>query len=124
MPGAIALTPTDGEDGFLTSSEIMTLKLSAELVVMSACNTGRGDITGDGVIGLSRAFLAAGVPRAIVSLWSLPDAPTAYLNVEFYRQMELGSDRSVALRQAMLATMNKYPHPRDWAGLVLLGAID
>jgi len=124
MPGAIALTPTDSEDGFLTSSEIMTLKLNAELVVMSACNTGRGEITGDGVIGLSRAFLTAGVPSAMVSLWSLPDAPTAYLNVEFYRQMERGSDRSVALRQAMLATMKQYPHPRDWAGLILLGAID
>ncbi len=124
MPGAIALTPTDGEDGFLTSSEIMTMKLKAELVVISACNTGRGEITGDGVIGLSRAFLAAGVPSAMVSLWSLPDAPTAYLNVEFYRYKQRGSDRSVALRQAMLATMKKYPHPRDWAGLILLGAID
>ncbi len=124
MPGAIALAPTEDEDGFLTSSEIMTLKLNAELVVMSACNTGRGDITGDGVIGLSRAFLAAGVPSAIVSLWSLPDAPTAYLNVEFYRYKKLGGDRSVALRQAMLATMKQYPHPRDWAGLILLGAID
>lgn len=122
MPGAIVLAPSDNADGFLTASEIITLKLNAQLVVISACNTGRGKITGDGVIGLSRAFLAAGVPRAIVSLWSIPDAPTAYLNIEFYRQMEKGSDRSLALRQAMLATMKAYPHPRDWAGFILVGA--
>lgn len=122
MPGAIVLAPSDNADGFLTSSEIVTLKLNAQLVVISACNTGRGDITGDGVIGLSRAFIAAGVPSAMVSLWSIPDAPTAYLNVEFYQQMQKGSDRSLALRQAMLATMKKYPHPRDWAGFILVGA--
>ncbi len=123
MPGAIALTPSEDADGFLTSSEIIAMKLTAELVIISACNTGRGEITGDGVIGLSRAFIAAGVPRAIVSLWSVPDAPTAYLNIQFYRQMQRGSDRALALRQAMLATMEEYPHPRDWAGFILLGAI-
>ncbi|MDY6806977.1 MAG: CHAT domain-containing tetratricopeptide repeat protein [Cyanobacteriota bacterium] len=123
MPGAIALTPSEDADGFLTSSEIIGMKLTAELVIISACNTGRGEITGDGVIGLSRAFIAAGVPRAIVSLWSVPDAPTAHLNIEFYRQMQQGSDRALALRQAMLATMEKYPHPRDWGGFILLGAI-
>jgi CHAT domain-containing protein len=63
VPGAIALAPTATEDGFLTSSEILGLKLKADLVVLSACQTGKGRITGDGVIGLSRSFISAGVPE-------------------------------------------------------------
>lgn len=129
IPGAIALatlgeTP-DGtpatEDGFLTSREILDLNLKASLVVLSACNTGRGNITGDGVIGLSRAFISAGVPSVVVSLWAVPDAPTAELMTEFYRQMQNRPDKAIALREAMLYTMAQYPHPRDWAGFTLIG---
>lgn len=57
-------------NGLLTAAEILDLKLNAELVVLSACDTGRGKITGDGVIGLSRALISAGVPSVLVSLWS------------------------------------------------------
>lgn len=129
VPGAIALTPSQNaangtpttQDGFLTTSEILGLKLNASLVVLSACNTGRGTITGDGVIGLSRAFISAGVPSAIVSLWAVPDEPTADLMTEFYRQMQSDRDKASALRQAMLVTMQKYPHPRDWAAFTLIG---
>src|SRR5919202_1185428 len=88
MPGAIALAPSGNDDGFLTSSEILDLKLNAELVVLSACNTGRGRLTGDGVIGLSRALITAGVPTILTSLWYVPDAPTAELMAEFYRQLQ------------------------------------
>jgi CHAT domain-containing protein len=77
VPGAIALAPSGDDNGLLTASEIFDLKLNAELVVLSACDTGRGDIKGDGVIGLSRSLISAGVPSIIVSLWSVPDAPTA-----------------------------------------------
>ncbi len=68
MPGLIALAPSSGDDGFLSAKEILAMRLVARLVVLSACNTGRGRVTGDGVVGLSRAFIAAGVPSVIVSL--------------------------------------------------------
>jgi CHAT domain-containing protein len=125
VPGAIALAPSgtgEPNDGLLTSNEIMELKLNAELVVLSACDTGRGNITGDGVIGLSRSLIAAGVPSIIVSLWSVPDAPTAGLMVEFYRNWrEKKMDKAQALRQAMLTTMKTHPNPRDWAAFTLIG---
>ncbi|WP_236142044.1 CHAT domain-containing protein [Nostoc sp. CMAA1605] len=121
IPTAIALAPTSNDDGLLTPAEILNLKINAELVVLSACDTGRGTITGDGVIGLSRAFITAGAPSVIVSLWAVPDSPTSELMTEFYRQWEKNSDKAVALRNAMLITMNKYPNPRDWAAFTLIG---
>ena len=122
IPGAIALTPDAEHDGLLTSAEIRALDLNAELVVLSACDTGLGDIRGDGVIGLSRSLFLAGTPSVIVSLWSVPDAPTADLMIEFYRQWQQeGLDKAQALRQAMLITMQQHPEPRDWAAFTLIG---
>ncbi len=121
VPGAIALSPSSKDDGLLTSAEILQMKLKAELVVLSACDTGRGRITGDGVIGLSRSLITAGVPSVIVSLWSVPDAPTADLMSEFYRQWQQNPDKAKALRQAMLITMQNHPNPRDWAAFTLIG---
>ncbi len=125
FPGAIALTPGDNEDGLLTSAEILDMNLQADLAVLSACDTGRGRITGDGVVGLSRSLITAGVPSVVVSLWQVPDAPTAELMTEFYHQhFELGLDKAQALREAMRITKGKYPHPRNWAGFTLIGAAD
>jgi CHAT domain-containing protein len=123
VPGAIALAPegNNDESGFLTASEIFNLKLNAELVVLSACDTGRGQITGDGVIGLSRSFMGAGVPSVIVSLWSVPDAPTAGLMTNFYQNLQKNPNKASALRQAMLTTKQEYPNPRDWAAFMLMG---
>lgn len=127
IPGAIALAPPkeDKYDGFLTSEEIMEMKLKAQLVVLSACNTGKGEITGDGVIGLSRSFIAAGVPSVIVSLWSVPDAPTAELMTEFYQKFTTSerNDKAQALRLAMLKIMAqpKYRDPKNWAAFTLIG---
>jgi CHAT domain-containing protein len=121
VPGAIALAPSAKDDGLLTANEILDLKLNAELVVLSACDTGRGIITGDGVIGLSRSLITAGVPSVVVSLWLVPDESTASLMTEFYRQLQQNPDKAVALRQAMLTTMKKHPHPRDWAAFTLIG---
>ncbi|NJK73811.1 MAG: CHAT domain-containing protein [Richelia sp. CSU_2_1] len=143
VPGAIALAPDfvppispyqngvqsaisfdSGDaagDGLLTSREILNLKLNAELVVLSACNTGRGKISGDGVLGLSRSFIAAGVSSIVVSLWFVPDAPTADLMVEFYRQLQQNSNKAAALRQAMLATMKRHPQPSNWAAFISIG---
>ncbi|MBD2194159.1 MULTISPECIES: CHAT domain-containing tetratricopeptide repeat protein [Calothrix] len=124
VPGAIALTASNQDDGFLTSSEILDMKLSAELVVLSACNTGGGNITGDGVIGLSRSLITAGVPSVIVSLWAVNDDSTAFLMSEFYRQLQKNPDKAVALRQAILTTKKQYSHPFDWAAFTLIGEAD
>lgn len=121
LPGSIALAPSGKDDGLLTSSEIFDMKLNAELVVLSACDTGRGTITGDGVIGLSRSLITAGVPSVVVSLWSVPDAPTASLMTEFYRQLQQNPDKATALRQAMLTTMKQHPNPKNWAAFTLIG---
>jgi CHAT domain-containing protein len=128
LQSSLALAPINptitGEDGFLTAREVMKLELQADLVVLSACDTGRGVINGDGVIGLSRSFMAAGAPSVVVSLWAVPDAPIAELMTTFYKNLELRMDKAQALRQAMLITMKQHPKPLDWAGFMLLGLAD
>jgi CHAT domain-containing protein len=118
---AIALAPSGNDNGLLTAEEIQNLKLNAELVVLSGCDTGLGKITADGVIGLSRSFIAAGVPSAIVSLGDVSDEATAFLMSEFYRNLQQNSDKAQALRQAMLMTMKNYPNPLDWGAFTLIG---
>jgi CHAT domain-containing protein len=120
-PGAMILTPSDKDDGFLTTGEIFDLNLNAELVVLSACQTGLGRTSSDGVIGLSRSFFSAGVPSVMVSLWSVPDQPTAFLMTNFYRNLQQQPDKAKALRLAMLTTMKQHPNPRDWAAFTLIG---
>ncbi|WP_331001329.1 CHAT domain-containing protein [Nostoc sp. WHI] len=124
VPGAIALAPSNQDDGFLTAGEILDMKLSAELVVLSACNTGGGNITGDGVIGLSRSLITAGVPSVIVSLWDVNDNSTAFLMSEFYHNLQQNPDKAVALRQAMLTTKKQYANPLYWAAFTLIGEAD
>ncbi|MBD2328732.1 CHAT domain-containing tetratricopeptide repeat protein [Alkalinema sp. FACHB-956] len=121
IPGAIALTPSGQDNGFLSAAEIFNLKLNADLVVLSACDTGRGEITGDGVVGLSRSFIAAGAPSVIVSLWAVNDQSTSELMQEFYRQLKQQPDKAQALRQAMLITKQRYPDPSHWAAFTLVG---
>lgn len=135
-PGAIALTPSMSwedflsleentynarRDGFLTSGEIVDLKLNAELAVLSACETGRGRNTSEGILGLSRSFIAAGVPSVVVSLWAVNDKSTSDLMTKFYENLQQYPDKAQALRQAMLTTMKKYPSPRHWAAFTLIG---
>ena len=121
IPGSIVLAADNENDGLLTSGEILQMSLDAELVVLSACDTGLGDITGDGVVGLSRSLVSAGVPGVLVSLWAVPDASTAELMTEFYRQLQLGQDTVQSLRQAMIKMMVINSEPRDWAAFILLG---
>ena len=117
IPGAIALT-----NGFLTSGEIFDMQLAANLVVLSACDTGRGDLTGEGVVGISRSFSVAGVPSVIVSLWEVNDEATKALMEEFYRNLQLKKlPKAQALRQAMLMTMVDYPNPNFWSAFMLVG---
>ncbi|MBW4629528.1 MAG: CHAT domain-containing protein [Brasilonema octagenarum HA4186-MV1] len=122
IPGAIALTPLGTDDGWLTATEIMNLQMpKAELVVLSACNTGQGRLTGDGVIGLSRSFISKGVPSVIVSLWAISDDSTAFLMTQFYQNLQQKLDKATALRKAMLATKQKYASPLQWAAFTLIG---
>lgn len=124
MPGAIALAPTTTDSGLLTAHEVMSLRLSADLVVLSACNTGRGRITGDGVLGLSRAFLAAGARSAIVTLWKIPDEPTAMMMPAFYAALNRGESPARALRQALLQVRDRHPSPFNWAAFVPVGDVE
>ncbi len=124
ISSALALAPSGNDNGLLTAEEILDLKLKAELVVLSGCDTGLGKITGDGVIGLSRSFIAAGVTSAIVSLGNVSDEATAFLMTEFYRNLQQNLDKAQALRNAMLVTMKQHPHPKDWAAFTLVGEAD
>ncbi len=124
-PDTVSSPPLAGEiNGLLTAEQILDMKLNAELVVLSACDTGRGRITGDGVIGLSRSFISAGVPSVLVSLWQVPDGSTAFLMTEFYQNLRQYPNKAQALRQAMLTTMKQHPNPRNWAAFTLIGESD
>ena len=109
------------DDGILTASEISNLDLSAcQLVVMSACETGLGQINGsEGVFGLQRAFKMAGVKNIIMSLWKVPDAQTAELFDIFYNECLSGKTIHKAFQLAQAKMKIKYP-PYYWAGFVLL----
>ncbi|MBE9234384.1 CHAT domain-containing protein [Cuspidothrix issatschenkoi LEGE 03284] len=91
------------------------------LAVLSACNTGAGEITSEGVLGLARPFLIAGIPSVVASLWSVPDTPTKDLMIQFYENLKTNPDKARALRQAMIATMKQHPDPVSWAGFSLIG---
>ena len=123
LDSAIAFAASDINDGWLTAEDIIQMDLSAELAVLSACDTGRGEVlTGEGIQGLSRAFIGAGVPSTIVSLWAVRDEPTAQLMKQFYQNWQIEKlDKAAALRQAMLALLAERPHPANWAAFVLLG---
>ncbi len=112
------------EDGFLTAREIYELKLNAEMAVLSACETARGKNTdGEGVVGLTWALFAAGVPTQVVSQWKVSDASTPELMAKFYTNLKSGQGKGKALRNAALAMLHdgKHRHPYHWAAFVLFG---
>jgi CHAT domain-containing protein/Tfp pilus assembly protein PilF len=113
------------ENGFLEAQDIYNLKLGADLVVLSACQTALGkEIRGEGLVGLTRAFMYAGVPRVVASLWKVPDQATTELMQKFYRGvLQQGLEPAAALRAAQFA-MWKEPRrsaPYYWAGFTLQG---
>ena len=111
------------EDGLLEAREIADLKLGADLAVLSACETAGGAVAaGEGVIGLSWAFLAAGVPTTVVSQWKVGSASTADLMIAFHRKLRDGAEPAVALRAAMLELRRdaKWAHPFYWAPFVVI----
>ncbi len=93
-----------------------------ELVVLSACNTGEGDVqAGQGVFGLRRAFTVAGAQTVVSSLWRVDDGTTGVLMGAFYRGLAAGQGRAEAMKRAMLMIRKTHPHPRDWAPFVVVG---
>lgn len=117
------LLPEDAEDGLLTAEDVTGLELSnTELVVLSACETGLGEIrVGEGVLGLRRAFVLAGASTLVMSLWKVPDEQTSELMVDFYRRLLGGEGRAEALRNAQLAMKEKYPDPLYWGAFICQG---
>jgi CHAT domain-containing protein/Tfp pilus assembly protein PilF len=111
------------DDGLLQVREIFDLDLCANLVVLSACQTGVGQqVSGEGIIGMTRAFLYAGAQSVVVSLWQVDDQSTAELMVSFYRHLQQTGDRAAALRLAKLHLLDLgYSHPYYWAPFVLVG---
>jgi CHAT domain-containing protein/tetratricopeptide (TPR) repeat protein len=123
----LSLIDTGDEDGILRANEIFNLKLNADLVVLSACQTGLGKLVkGEGMIGLTRAFLYAGSARVVVSLWEVNDLATAEFMRIFYQKMKDGITPGLALRGAKLEMMHSgsaaYRHPYFWTPFVLVGA--
>jgi CHAT domain-containing protein len=108
-----------------TLGEIYSLRLEAELVVLSACDRGGGRIArGEGIIGLTRGFLFAGAQSLLVSLWPVSDEATAALVVDFYRGLLDGQSKARALRESKLRAMARnpeYARPFYWSPLVLVG---
>ena len=122
----LAPDPEAGEDGYLYALEILALPFETDLVVVSACETATGKIgRGEGVVGLSRSFLAAGSRAVVASLWAVSDESTAELMQNFYESMIKDKQTAAdALNEARLAMMNdsKYAHPFHWSAFVFIGA--
>jgi CHAT domain-containing protein len=122
-----------GEDGLLEAWELMQMRLDAELVVLSACETARGRVTaGEGLIGLSWALFVAGSPTTVVSQWKVESASTTELMLDFHRHLQEGfscadvagrTTKAEALRLAALRLLRseRYAHPFYWAGFVMIG---
>jgi CHAT domain-containing protein/tetratricopeptide (TPR) repeat protein len=113
------------QDGFLRLHEIYNLELNADLIVLSACETGLGkEIKGEGLIGLTRGFMYAGAPRVVASLWNVDDLATAELMKLFYQRMlkdRLPAGAALRAAQLELSGQKRWASPYFWAGFVLHG---
>jgi CHAT domain-containing protein len=108
-------------DGVLTVGDLYSLHWDADLVTLSACETGLGRVAnGDDVIGLTRGFLYAGARSIVASLWQVDDAATERLMMSFYRNLET-HDKREALRLAQIETRARYPQPMYWAAFQVVG---
>ena len=113
--------PDGVEDGILTAEEISTLDLrNCDVVVLSACETGLGEITDEGVYGLQRAFKNAGVNTIIMSLWEVDDDATSFMMQSFYRNLLKGMEKKDAFEASQKDLKKKYTDPRYWAAFIML----
>jgi len=111
-------------DGRLTVYEIFNLQLDADIITLSACDTGLGhEVSGEGIVGMNRAFFYAGAKSLVVSLWPVSDRSTSDLMYDFYRHLGKSEEKREALRRAKLAMIqsDRYAEPYYWAPLVLSG---
>ena len=114
------------EDNFLHAYEISNMKLNANLVVLSACETGYGKFEqGEGVVSIARSFMYAGVPSLVVSLWQVNDVSTAKIMNSFYLNLSDGMNKATALRHAKLDYLKNTKgitgHPAFWSPFIQLG---
>jgi CHAT domain-containing protein/tetratricopeptide (TPR) repeat protein len=123
---ALAGANGSGSEGILTAEEATQLRLvGTDLVVLSACETGRGLWqSGEGVMGLRRAFLIAGARVLVVSQWAVPDNETCSLMIEFYTNLKTGNTVTEALRVAQESARRRNPHPFYWGAFISIGELD
>jgi CHAT domain-containing protein/tetratricopeptide (TPR) repeat protein len=138
---ALGGSSTPADDGTLTAQEIYGLTLQADVVVLSACRSGGGRVTGDGMSTFARAFMYAGTPSLITSVWDVADESSAQLVPGFYREWRAGASKARALRNTQLAFLKSLragnvrvesvagpvvlpEHPALWAGFMLIGEPD
>ena len=117
-----------GSPGFLTLTEVMSLKIDSELLALTACNTGRGGkggtLLGEGVMSMGRGFQYAGVESVLMSLWSVEDNSTNLLTEKFFAYLKQGKNKLEALRQARTDLRHEgYSHPYFWAPFILVGEL-
>lgn len=121
LKSALLLAADAGHTGLLSVDKLYTLNLNADLVTLSACETGLSRVAGgDDLVGLTRGFLYAGSGSVIASLWKVDDLATSELMARFYIELR-GKSKADALRSAQLETKKKYPHPYYWASFQLTG---
>ena len=128
----LVFTPTslpNSNEGLLYTSELFTMTMKARMAVLSACQTGYGDIKeGEGILSLARGFFYAGVPSVIMTLWSVEDVSSTEIMTSFYSNLKKGMRKDDALREAKLKFLKKQDpiatHPRFWAGYVTIGQQD
>ncbi|HEY0095866.1 MAG TPA: CHAT domain-containing protein, partial [Archangium sp.] len=122
-PEASSTAQPPVESALVTALELASLNLwGTQLVVLSACDTGGGDVKlGQGVYGLRRAFVVAGAETVVMSLWKVNDGATRVLMEAYYRNLSAGQGRALALREAMRTMRLTHPHPHYWAPFIALG---
>ncbi len=121
LNSALLLAKDASGENLLTVNKLYSMRLDTDLVTLSACETGLGRIAnGDDVVGLTRGFLYAGASSIVASLWKVDDQATAELMNQFYLGLK-DKDKREALRQAQLATRQKFPHPFFWAAFQVTG---
>lgn len=121
LESSLFLSPDVENDGTLKVDEVFYMDLNADLVTLSACQTGLGEVSrGDDIVGLNRAFMYSGARSIVSTLWRVDDMASAILVKHFYREL-VQDDKAAALRKAQLLVKHRFPHPSFWAGFTLVG---